>query len=175
MEDLDEVEQQELEQNVIETAIPLTREDGKTDRWAPSSLYLQEPLHSRANLGPKLCVKLSDFGAAFFMSNPPKRTATPLGLRAPELILNQPFDSGIDIWAFGCLVYEFLTGQALFVVMMFGYDQEDRETTDDTHLTQLNDKIRRLPKSIMDDWPRAGKWFDSDYNPLRPYGYYDSY
>lgn len=109
------------------------------------------------------------------MSNPPKRTATPLGLRAPELILNQPFDSGIDIWAFGCLVYEFLTGQALFVVMMFGYNQEDRETTDDTHLTQLNDKIRRLPKSIMDDWPRASKWFDSDYNPLHPYGYYDSY
>lgn len=63
MEDLDGVEQQELEQNVIETAIPLTRGDSKTDRWAPSSLYLQEPLQSRTNLGPELCVKLSDFGA----------------------------------------------------------------------------------------------------------------
>jgi non-specific serine/threonine protein kinase len=63
IEDLDGVEQQELKQNVTKTAIPLTREDGKTDRWAPSSLYLQEPLHSRANLGPELYVKLSDFGA----------------------------------------------------------------------------------------------------------------
>jgi serine/threonine protein kinase len=59
---------------------------------------------------------------------------TPVALRAPELILSQPFGSGIDIWSFGCLMFEFLTGRTLFAVMLLGHDQKEQDDTDDDHL-----------------------------------------
>ena len=34
--------------------------------------------------------------------------------RAPEVVLGCKFDFGIDIWSFGCIVYELLTGKPLF-------------------------------------------------------------
>lgn len=66
VDDLDEVKEQELEQNEFETAIFVQRLDGKTDRWAPRSLYRRQPLYDRVKLGSELCVKISDFGIGKF-------------------------------------------------------------------------------------------------------------
>ena len=38
-ENLDDLEEHELVQDEIETAIPVQRLDGKTDKWAPCNLY----------------------------------------------------------------------------------------------------------------------------------------
>lgn len=94
---------------------------------------------------------------------------TPVALRAPELILRQPFGSAIDIWSFGCLMFEFLTGRTLFALIPLSHDQKDQEDTDDDHLIQLNDIIRPLPESILEAWPRAGKWYTPDRQRLQPY------
>ena len=107
--------------------------------------------------------------AAFWLANPPSDTVTPLSLRAPELILHQPFGCGIDMWSFGCLMFEFLTSKALFAVMMLRNDQKEQDDADDDHLIQLNDVIRPLPDSIMAAWPRACKWYGPNRQRLQPY------
>ncbi|KAF9701433.1 hypothetical protein EKO04_000677 [Ascochyta lentis] len=167
---IDEVEQQHLEQDEAHTAVPLLRLDGKTDRWAPTKLYVRQSLHHHAQLGLDLCVKISDFGAAFRTGSPPPKPVTPRALRAPELILKQDFDSGIDIWSFGCLMYEFLTGEVLFAVMMIGRTQQDRDDADDDHLIQMHNIIRPLSSLIMGAWPRASTWFDSEGKPVQQDG-----
>ncbi|KAH6637570.1 kinase-like domain-containing protein [Boeremia exigua] len=170
--DIESLDPQELKQDEAKTAVPVQRIDGKNDLWAPKNLYLKQSLHQHVQLGQDICVKLSDFGAAFFTGNPPAKAITPIALRAPELILNQPFSSGIgtgiDMWSFGCLVYEFLTGSKLFTVMMFGFDQEDVDGADDEHLLQLNDIIRPLPEAMMRAWPRSSVWYDAEHNLLQP-------
>ena len=35
--------------------------------------------------------------------------------RAPEVILGLPYDTKIDIWSFGCVLYELYTGKVLFL------------------------------------------------------------
>ncbi|KAH9874832.1 hypothetical protein J1614_004319 [Plenodomus biglobosus] len=167
---IDEIKEGELMQDESTTAIPLQRLDGKMDRWAPKNLYLKQSLHDRVKLTSELLVKLSDLGSAFWASQPPDSTVTPVALRAPELILRQRFGSGIDIWSFGCLMFEFLTGRTLFALMMLGHDQEEQDDTDDDHLTQLNDIIRPLPDAMMQAWPRASKWFGPNREHLQPYG-----
>jgi serine/threonine protein kinase len=107
--------------------------------------------------------------------NLPSDTVTPLSLRAPELILHHPFGFGIDIWSFGCLVFEFLTGRALFAVMMLGNDQSDADDADDDHLIQFNDVIRPLPESTMTAWPRASKWYGPNRQRLQPYSNEEPY
>ncbi|KAF2501345.1 kinase-like protein [Lophium mytilinum] len=168
--DIKSLEEGELKQDEASTAIPVHRIDEKDDRWAPKILYLKQPLYDHVESGPNLHVKLSDLGAAFWLADPPSDTVTPIGLRAPELILHQPFGSGIDIWSFGCLVFEFLTGRSLFAVMMLSKEQEEQDDADDDHLTQLNDIIQPLPDSIMAAWPRASIWYGPNHEPLAPYG-----
>jgi serine/threonine protein kinase len=94
---------------------------------------------------------------------------TPVALRAPELVQQQPFGSGIDIWSFGCLMFELLTGRSLFALMMLGHDQQEQDETDDDHLVQLNDILRPLPESMMELWPRARKFFGPQRQRLQPY------
>lgn len=63
IEDIGLVEEEELKQDEANTAIPLHRVDRKADRWAPTNLYLKQPLHDRVQICPELRVKLSDLGS----------------------------------------------------------------------------------------------------------------
>lgn len=94
---------------------------------------------------------------------------TPVALRAPELIFGESFGAGIDIWSFGCLMFEFLTGRMLFAVAKFGHGQEEEDDTDDDHILQLNDVIRPLPDSMIQAWPRVNKWYGPNRQRLQPY------
>jgi serine/threonine protein kinase len=106
---------------------------------------------------------------AFWLAHPPNSTVTAVALRAPELVLRKSFGAGIDIWSFGCLIFEFLTGRTLFALMMLGHDQQEQDDTDDDHLIQLNDVICPLPEWMMQAWPRASKWYGPDRQRLQPY------
>lgn len=91
---------------------------------------------------------------------------TPVALRAPESILKQPVNEKIDIWSFGCLVYELITGSQLFCVTMMGDDKE--EDADDDHMLEFNDILGELPDNLMMLWPRSGDWFGPGRERLNP-------
>jgi serine/threonine protein kinase len=63
LQDIGTVEEEELAQDESETAVPLERLDGKTDKWALKNLYLKQSLHDHIKLTPQLVVKLSDLGS----------------------------------------------------------------------------------------------------------------
>lgn len=104
---------------------------------------------------------------AFYTTDPPNKTETPFALRAPELILRQPFSTGIDIWSFGCLVYELITGQQLFTSMVFCHDQAHLDAADDDHMCQLNNIIGPMPDWLMSAWPRSNEWLEANGNRLK--------
>jgi non-specific serine/threonine protein kinase len=68
--------------------------------------------------------------------------------------LGEKIGGGLDIWSFGCLVFELLTGVSLFSVMVLHEDHQER--TDDYHLVQINDILEPLPDIwIEEKWPGA--------------------
>ncbi|KAK3896577.1 protein kinase dsk1 [Staphylotrichum tortipilum] len=67
-------------------------------------------------------VELIDFGESFFIAEPPKQISTPASLHPPELILQHPLSSAVDIWNLGFTTYELVTGRAPFLAFM--NDQE---------------------------------------------------
>ncbi|KZT25521.1 kinase-like protein [Neolentinus lepideus HHB14362 ss-1] len=71
--------------------------------------------------------KLGDFGGAQFINDRINDCTTPDGLRAPEVILDHPWDEKIDIWALGCLTCEFLTGRSIFDETTWSFGQDDQD------------------------------------------------
>jgi serine/threonine protein kinase len=69
----------------------------------------------------------------------------PDGLQAPEQILGEPISEKIDIWAFGCLIYEFLTAKQLFPI----YWNEPGVERTDVHLLSIKLEVCPLPDRLF--------------------------
>ncbi|KAG5815098.1 hypothetical protein H9Q74_009136 [Fusarium xylarioides] len=149
-------------------AQPLTRKDGKNDLWAPSYLLEPRPLNDYFSYGLHPIVKLGDLGGAFNEEDPimGSKAITPVALRAPETILNERLGKAIDVWAFGCLIFEMITGRPLFVAIQSLEGEDYDETSNDEHLIQLWEVIGPLPKSLLKKWRRADQYFDANGNRL---------
>ncbi|KAF4444939.1 CMGC SRPK kinase [Fusarium acutatum] len=168
--------EQRLEQAESD-ARPLKRKDGKKDLWAPSYLLEPRSLSDYFSDGLDPLVKLADLGGAFTEESPLQATEviTPVALRAPEIILGGCLDQGIDIWAFGCLIFEMLIGRPLFVAIQSLEGQDYDETSNDEHLIQLWEVIGPLPKPLLEKWRRADQYFDTSGNRLEVKPYEDGY
>lgn len=61
-------------------------------------------------------VKLADFGLAKydFFNEPKSFDVVSLWYRAPELLLNLPYNYKVDVWSLGCIYYELIAKEVLF-------------------------------------------------------------
>lgn len=89
----------------------------------------------------------------------------PLGLRAPDVVLGRTYDQSIDIWSFGCLMFEFITGQPLFLAPGYGNDDKDN----DNHLLQLGDILGPIPDHLYRFWPRSSRYFNASREQFNSY------
>ncbi|KAJ6610846.1 kinase-like domain-containing protein [Mycena sp. CBHHK59/15] len=65
-------------------------------------------------LAPRTTYVLSDFGCALPSQLHHDRPITTLPLQAPESFLEGQWDTPVDIWSFGCLVFELAMSRSLF-------------------------------------------------------------
>ena len=64
-------------------------------------------------------IKISDFGLARFIGSAPingTTVGTPL-IMAPEVLNQERYDSAIDIWSLGCVIFEIVAGRSPFNVL----------------------------------------------------------
>lgn len=92
---------------------------------------------------------------AYSFTNPPTKLVTPVGLRAPELVLTGSVNNTLDIWSFGCLVFELITGEPLFCVPGSKYE-------DDDHVLSFIDRLGPLPDDLFGHWKNSSLYFTPD-------------
>ena len=92
---------------------------------------------------------------AYFFDDPPTEPLIPIGLRAPELAFENIMNRSLDIWCFGCLVFELLAGQPLF---SSGWSRHPRGK----QLLYFNARIGPLPDKIFNRWKTSSLYFTPD-------------
>lgn len=91
-------------------------------------------------------------------------------LHAPEMILDLPFDHKVDIWAFGCVIWLFITGGPMFDNLWWTgfYDEQEQQSH---HLLQMTQVLGPLPEALLMKWPGRGKYFAADGTPVKKSGH----
>ncbi|KAL3477219.1 kinase-like domain-containing protein [Aspergillus californicus] len=167
--DLNHVDEKNLAQDESDGDVcePLRRIDGLVDLWAPKFLIIQQPLTDYIDT-TDLKIKVSDLGggifpfyvllallimnfiAAFPFSNPPSNPVTPVGLRSPQLVFKNQIPTDQDIWSFGCLIFELITGSPLFVIAGVDDDDDLKETC----FSVFREILGPLPEHFLACLPR---------------------
>ncbi|CAG8067215.1 unnamed protein product [Penicillium salamii] len=133
---------------------PVQRLDDKQDKWAPQYLYVAQPLVSPTCYSRESKVKLSDMGGAYFFTDPPKKLITPIALRPPELVLTGTWDKTLDVWSFGCLLFELMTGESFFCIP---YDK--KQDQDDMYFLSITEQLGPLPDELFNHWKNSSLYF----------------
>ncbi|KAJ3496885.1 hypothetical protein NLJ89_g10424 [Agrocybe chaxingu] len=112
-----------------------------------ASLSLEEALRSSYVLG--------DFGHAQVLNNRTVDLISDELYRAPEVILGGPWDQSVDIWAFGCIVVEYVLGTSLFT------REHPRIPPDIYHIRLMIKYLSQVfPVHLIKDYKHAPKCLD---------------
>ncbi|KAG6111619.1 hypothetical protein E4U13_004738 [Claviceps humidiphila] len=126
---------------------------------------LQEAIHT-----PPVCqmtslrVRIIDFGVSSWREKHLSHMTQPLQLRAPEVTVGAPCDTGVDIWSLGCLVMQFVQS----LVPFSGEASESGAyTAEDHQLAGFLEAFGLFPPSLLKQGRRASQYFDEQGKLLR--------
>lgn len=102
-------------------------------------------------------VRLADFGATQHKNKLTNFDIQTRYYQAPEMLLQFPYNETCDIWSFGCLIYELLTGNILFDPIKTDILNRDRH-----HLFDMQRLLGPVPTDIVKLSKRYKFYFRQD-------------
>ena len=92
-------------------------------------------------------VKLLDLGSSTVVDDLYTLSIGTTPYLAPEVVLRSKYNTSVDIWAVGCLIYELMTGDCLFDPEAY-FDSDDENSDDDSE--DDSDDESRVQE--LDEW-----------------------
>ena len=97
-------------------------------------------------------IKLIDYGSSCFELERFYTYIQSRFYRAPEIMLGIPYTTAIDMWSFGCIVFECLVGVPIFA----GENENDQ-------MAAIMEVVGVPPRSLIAKATRRRVFFDDDY------------
>lgn len=101
-----------------------------------------------------LCLQVIDFGSSCYDTQRVYTYIQSRFYRAPEVILGARYGMAIDMWSYGCILAELLTGYPLFA----GEDESDQ-------LACIIEIFGVPPRQLLDSAKRSGQFFGTQGHP----------
>lgn len=135
------------------------------------ALYdFEEVLNKRETTTDKVCVvddmyvvndckiAVTDFGSSFFYATKCNNEVQDRLYRSPEVILDYVYTYSADMWSFGCVVFELLTGYPLFNLLVEPLNKDIH------HLYLMEKIVGPLPLAMRTKSKRSKFLFDRKRN-----------
>ncbi|KAL4760995.1 uncharacterized protein BDW70DRAFT_168304 [Aspergillus foveolatus] len=164
LEDIKDVPEDQLVQDKDKSITLCVDTELKGGVKGPEYLVPAHSLMQYLNISKPFTIKVSDLGGSFLTSHPPSAPSPPLHLRGPETLFQRCISAKQDMWSFGCLIFEFITGVALFDLS----DHPVTDITDDMHFIDMYN-ILGFPKDETlrnQQWPNWRRFFRSNGEPI---------
>jgi len=100
-------------------------------------------------------IKIIDFGSGCLENEKIYTYIQSRFYRAPEIVLGITYTTAIDMWSFGCILYELYVGYPLFP----GEDEKE-------HMAMMMEVKGIPPRSVLARATRRKVFFDDDYVPI---------
>ena len=100
-------------------------------------------------------IKIIDFGSGCFENEKIYTYIQSRFYRAPEIVLGIPYTASIDVWSYGCILYELYVGYPLFP----GEDEKE-------HMAMMMEVKGVPPRSVLARATRRKVFYDDDYQPI---------
>lgn len=113
----------------------------------PENILLTTPAATTDN--KNMVVKVCDLGSASKVDDIFSSTIGTLGYISPEAMLRVGFSYPTDVWSFGCLVFELITGEAFFSNYDDDSSSDDSSDSDDSY--DYDSNISSSDDSLKDE------------------------
>jgi dual specificity tyrosine-phosphorylation-regulated kinase 2/3/4 len=100
-------------------------------------------------------IKIIDFGSGCFENEKIYTYIQSRFYRAPEIVLGIPYTTSIDMWSYGCILFELYMGYPLFP----GEDEKE-------HMAMMMEIKGVPPRSVLARATRRKVFFDDEYQPI---------
>ncbi|RAL13255.1 putative srpk [Aspergillus homomorphus CBS 101889] len=146
---------------LVNVAVPLQNRSEEHYTVIPSAplacYYFNETDHTRVD---DFDIVLGDWGASSWKGRHLSKTIQPVALRAPEVLIQAPWDARTDLWNLGAVVLEVFRA----VRMFSGLVPPDGHYERKQHLTEIVDLFGPLPRALLDrgDPGLVREIFDAD-------------
>ncbi|RDW79306.1 uncharacterized protein DSM5745_06158 [Aspergillus mulundensis] len=164
LDELKDVPEAELAQDTDIPLTPCLETELEGGVKGPRYLVPADSLMRYLDISRPFTIKISDLGGSFRTSHPPSTPSPPLHLRGPETLFQRSISEKQDMWSFGCLVFEFITGIPLFDLS----DHPVSEITDDMHFIDMYNILGFPDDERARDthWPNWRKFFTPAGRPV---------
>lgn len=120
--------------------------------------------HDNVFASADLHFRLSDFGLACWEDEHLTDHIQPPVLRAPEIMLDAPWECSVDVFDLSCLTYCLVTGQLPFAGRP---SSKGHWSAEDHRLDMLTDHFGQVPDVVLANASRADHFFDNEGNLRR--------
>ena len=132
---------------------PLGRSVSRPKLLAPEL----HPNFAKSGLSPGFKIKIADLGNGCWVHHHFQPEIQTRQYRSPEVILGINYNETADLWSFGCMFYEMITGEFLF----------DPRKTDDwskstDHLALMMEVLRKFPRNYSTIGTNSKKFIQND-------------
>ncbi len=100
-------------------------------------------------------IKVIDFGSGCFENEKIYTYIQSRFYRAPEIVLGIPYTPSIDMWSYGCILFELYMGYPLYP----GEDEKE-------HMAMMMEIKGVPPRSVLARATRRKVFFDDEYQPI---------
>ena len=128
---------------------------GKKGKKAANPKDILKKLNRIGLVNEEFCIKFNNLSNSCLVGDRPAREFPSVNYNSPETVLKLPYTTQSDMWSFGCIMFELVTGHYLFEPYKGKHYKKEEDL-----LGQMQEILGIIPLELINQSEVKSKYFD---------------